>query len=64
MEIKVTLKFDREAKNTVRYMEATNPPKLYQGFIYIQKSALGSSPYPLELELTIATPRAVLAAVR
>lgn len=64
MEIKITLKFDREAKNTVRYMEATNPPKLYQGLVYIQKSVFGGDSYPLELELTVATPKAILAAVR
>jgi hypothetical protein len=64
MEIKIQMILDREAKNTVRYMEATNPPKLYQGVVYIQKSAFGRGEnYPRELELTIAA-KAKLSAVR
>jgi len=55
MEIKIQLFLERETKNTIRYMEATNPPKLYQGVIYIQKSALGrTDSYPREIEITIA----------
>lgn len=51
--IKVELVLDRAAKNTVRYLETTQPPRLYGGMVYIQKAALGSAPYPRELELTI-----------
>ena len=64
MEIKIELFLDRETKNTVRYMEVTNPPKLYQGVVYIQKSAFGRDEnYPREIEVTIA-PRMKLAAVK
>ena len=64
MEIRIELFLDRETKNTVRYMEATNPPKLYQGVVYIQKSAFGRAEnYPKEIELTIAL-KAKLAAVK
>lgn len=62
MEIKITLMLDREAKNTVRYLETTQPTSLYSGMVYIQKSVLGS-PYPQELEMTIA-PKAKLAVVK
>jgi hypothetical protein len=64
MEIKIELFLDREAKNTIRYMEATNPPKFYQGVIYIQKSAFGRDQnYPREIEVTI-TPKVKLGVVR
>ena len=64
MEIRIELVLDRETKNTVRYMERFNPPKLYQGVVYIQKSAFGRAEnYPNEIELTIA-PKAKLAAVK
>jgi hypothetical protein len=64
MEIKVELFLERETKNTIRYMEATNPPKLYQGVVYIQKSAFGRDQnYPREIEVTIA-PKVKLGVVR
>lgn len=64
MEIRVELFLERETKNTIRYMEVTNPPKLYQGVVYIQKSAFGREQnYPHEIELTIAS-KAKLAAVK
>ena len=64
MEIKIELFLDRETKNTVRYMEATNPPKFYQGVVYIQKSAFGRDEnYPREIEVTIAS-KVKLAAVK
>lgn len=64
MEIKINLFLEREAKNTVRYMEATNPPKFYQGVVYIQKSAFDRDEnYPREIELTIST-KAKLAAIK
>ena len=63
MEIKVELILDREAKNTVRYLETTQPQRLYQGVIYIQKTALGGRDYPRELEITI-NPKAKLAVIR
>lgn len=63
MEIKIELTFDREAKNTVRYLETTQPNKLYQSMVYIQKSALGGRDYPRELEITIS-PKAKLSVVR
>ena len=63
MEIKVQLFLERETKNTIRYMEATNPPKFYQSVVYIEKSAFGDvTNYPRELEITIAAPK--LRAVR
>lgn len=63
MEIKIELTFDREAKNTVRYLETTQPQRLYQGVVYIQKAALGGRDYPRELEMTIA-PKVKLSVVR
>ena len=64
MEIKIELFLDRETKNTIRYMEVTNPPKFYQGVVYIQKSAFGREQnYPRELEITI-NPKAKLAVIR
>jgi hypothetical protein len=55
MDIKIQLFLERETKNTIRYMEATNPPKLYQGVVYIQKSAFGREEnFPREIEITIA----------
>ena len=64
MDIKINLFLERETKNTIRYMEATNPPKFYQGIVYIQKSAFGRDEnYPREIEVTISA-KAKLAAVR
>jgi len=63
MEIRTTLRLDREAKNTVRYVETTFPQCFYSGMIYIRKDALGDQDYPPELEVTI-TPKAKLAVVR
>lgn len=64
MEIKINLFLDRETKNTIRYMEATNPPKFYQGIVYVQKSAFGRDEnYPREIEVTIEA-KAKLAAVK
>lgn len=64
MEIKIALTLDHETKNTVRYNETLKPQKLWSGTIYIQKFALGmEADFPPELELTIAVPKAKLAAV-
>lgn len=61
MEIRIELKLDREAKNTVRYVEAARPFKLFNGVVYIAKAELGDDP-PRELEMTVA-PKVKLAAV-
>ena len=48
----LTFKQERETKNTIRFQEEGDPPKI--GTLYISKWAL-PKPYPASVQVTIVT---------
>lgn len=51
MNMTIAFVIDRETKNTVRYIEDADPPKI--GTLYIQKLAFADSEYPREIIVTV-----------